>query len=200
MTDSETAFYIGVDVGTGSARAAILDKSGKIIATATHNTSTFRSPVNSVIFEQSTNDIWLKISACVKDVLIKSQISPSHIKGVGFDATCSLAVTDLNAKPVSISNDEGCGLGNYGERNIILWADHRAEEEASFINSTGSEVLDFVGGTMSVSKLLVERTSYLTVPTDFIAGNGNTKNSMAQETYAGGALFEVPIFRSTGLP
>lgn len=50
---------------------------------------------------------------------------------------------------------EGEGLGKTGEdtgdRNVILWADHRAEEEAAFINQTGEGVLGFVGGVMSVS-------------------------------------------------
>lgn len=70
--------------------------------------------------------------------------------GVGFDATCSLAVVDLDGVSVSVSDSEG--LGKRGaERNIVLWADHRAEAEADLINKSGSEVLDFVGGTMSVS-------------------------------------------------
>lgn len=38
-------------------------------------------------------------------------------------------------------------------RDIVLWADHRAEEEANIINATGSSVLDYVGGTMSVRAL-----------------------------------------------
>jgi ribulose kinase len=50
---------------------------------------------------------------------------------------------------------EGEGLGQVGEgkgeRNVILWADHRAEEEAGLINKSGQGVLGFVGGVMSVS-------------------------------------------------
>lgn len=42
-------------------------------------------------------------------------------------------------------------LGGDGDWNVILWADHRAEEEAEIINSTGEGVLGFVGKTMSVS-------------------------------------------------
>lgn len=41
-------------------------------------------------------------------------------------------------------------LGKSGERNIILWADHRAEREAEEISKTGEAVLNFVGGVMSV--------------------------------------------------
>lgn len=78
-------------------------------------------------------------------------VPPSSVKGIGFDATCSLAVTDVNGEPVIVTR--GDQLGQYGDRNIVLWADHRAEEEAELINGTGSEVLEYVGGTMSVSCL-----------------------------------------------
>lgn len=33
--------------------------------------------------------------------------------------------------------------------NIILWMDHRAFEEAEFINSMGHKVLKYVGGKIS---------------------------------------------------
>lgn len=144
-------YYIGVDVGTGSARAAILTPKGEIVASATHDTKTWRSSQNSSIFEQSTSEIWEKITACVKEVLQRSNIPPHQVMGVGFTATCSLAVVDTAGRPVSVSEEEGLGVD--GQRNIILWADHRAEEEANLINATGSEVLKFVGGTMSVGNL-----------------------------------------------
>lgn len=141
-------YYIGVDVGTGSARAAILTVRGQIVASATHDTKTWRSHKNASIFEQSTADIWGKITACVKEVLHQSNVPPHHVMGIGFTATCSLAVVDMDGQSVSVGEEEGIGAN--GDRNIILWADHRAEEEANLINSTGSDVLKFVGGTMSV--------------------------------------------------
>ncbi len=78
-------------------------------------------------------------------------MAPADVKGISFDATCSLAVVDEQGTPVSVSRGEG--LGQAGERNVILWADHRAEEEAELINKTGEGVLGFVGGTMSVREL-----------------------------------------------
>ena len=54
----------------------------------------------------------------------------------------------MNGDPVVVTG--GPDLGQNGDRNIILWADHRAEEEADLINSTGSKVLEYVGGVMSV--------------------------------------------------
>ena len=83
-----------------------------------------------------------------KTALAEARVPPEHIKGIGFDATCSLAVTDTEGNPVVVT--AGDSLGSIGERNVILWADHRAEEEADLINKSGSKVLDYVGGTMSV--------------------------------------------------
>jgi len=50
----------------------------------------------------------------------------------------------------SEDDEDDKNLGGDGEWNVILWADHRAEEEAEIINSTGEGVLGFVGKTMSV--------------------------------------------------
>jgi ribulose kinase len=145
---SSESYYIGVDVGTGSARASIFKGDGTVLGSSTKETITYRDPHDHRIFEQSTNNIWSGISTAIKEVLAESRISPSAIKGLGFDATCSLAVSDMNGDPIVVTGDDT--LGSIGDRNIILWADHRAEKEAELIIRTGSVVLNYVGGTMSV--------------------------------------------------
>lgn len=140
--------YLGVDVGTGSVRVCLVTDNGNIVSSSTQETITWRDPEDHRIFEQSTTNIWNGICDAVKDVLSKSNVPPSAVKGLGFDATCSLAVTDTSGEPVVVT--KGDDLGSLGDRNIILWADHRAEKEAELINSTGSVVLDYVGGVMSV--------------------------------------------------
>lgn len=148
-------YYIGVDVGTGSARAALVQEDGTLLASSTHDTPTWRDEKDHRIFEQSSAATWAAICSAVREVVAESKIDPFDIKGLGFDATCSLAVTDMMGNPICITGGENLGLE--GERNIILWADHRAEKEAELINSTGSGVLDFVGGVMSVSSTLTAR-------------------------------------------
>lgn len=145
---SQTAYYIGVDVGTGSVRAGLVKPDGTLVASFTEETTTWRDSDDHRIFEQSTNNIWSGMCKCIKACLKEANVSPSDVKGIGFDATCSLAVTDMNGEPVTVT--KGNELGQNGDRNIILWADHRAEKEADLINGTGSVVLDYVGGTMSV--------------------------------------------------
>ncbi|KAG6831901.1 hypothetical protein H0H87_003552 [Tephrocybe sp. NHM501043] len=142
------SYYIGIDVGTGSVRASLVKKDGSVVASSTHDTITYRDPNDYRIFEQSTTNIWISICAAVKDCVSTSRVPPAAVKGLGFDATCSLAVSDFQGEPVVIT--KGDQLGQYGDRNVVLWADHRAEKEADLINSTGSVVLDYVGGVMSL--------------------------------------------------
>lgn len=184
---AEEPLYIGIDVGTGSVRAALVAHSGRIVASATKDTKTFRDPSDHRIFEQSTTDIWDAACSCVAKVLsgdgdgTGGRIDPARVKGIGFDATCSLAVTDMQGNPVTVTKGED--LGKVGDRNVILWADHRAEEEARLINGTGSVVLDYVGGTMSVS---VQSKSVLVCTDDSMmatAGDGDSKDPLAQETH-----------------
>ena len=56
---------------------------------------------------------------------------PAFVKGIGFDATCSLAVLDRGGKPLSVSPSGD------PQRNIIVWMDHRAIAQAERITETG---------------------------------------------------------------
>jgi len=49
------------------------------------------------------------------------------IKGIGFDATCSLVVLDQNEDPLTISPT------NDNNQNIILWMDHRALKQVIYL-------------------------------------------------------------------
>lgn len=99
--------------------------------------------------EQSTTDIWDAICYCVKKVVAESSARPDSIKGIGFDATCSLAVfTHDTDEPVPVTGPDFANDGN--DRNVILWLDHRPIEETEKINATGHNLLRYVGGTMSV--------------------------------------------------
>ncbi|KAL0062626.1 hypothetical protein AAF712_010463 [Marasmius tenuissimus] len=171
-------YYIGVDVGTGSARASIVDDSGNTLASCTKDTVTYRDSDDHRIFEQSTNNIWDSIATCIKTCLSASKVPPSSVKGLGFDATCSLAVCDANADPIVVT--KGAQLGQKGDRNVILWADHRAEKEAELINSTGSVVLDYVGGKMSL-EMEIPKVLWL-------------KNNMDTKLFENCQFFDLPDF------
>jgi ribulose kinase len=150
-----------------------------LVASQTCDTKTWRDASDARIFEQSTTDIFEAICRCVQDVLSESRVDKGDVKGVGFDATCSLAVVDTNGNPVCVSKGKGI-CGEIGDRNIVLWADHRAEDEARTINESGSVVLDYVGGSMSVSFTFLSRSLF----SISIARDGDTEDTVAEEAYA----------------
>ena len=135
------AYLIGVDVGTGSARAGIFDLAGCMVATAKHDITLFHAPGS--IVEQSSTEIWNAVCEAVKGTLSQAAISPDRVAGVGFDATCSLVVLGERGQPLPV------GPSEEAERNIIVWMDHRALEQAERINAIGHAVLKYVGGKIS---------------------------------------------------
>ncbi|KAL4967848.1 FGGY-family carbohydrate kinase [Aspergillus stella-maris] len=136
--------YIGVDVGTGSARACVIDHTGNIVGLASQDIKTWQP--RPEFYEQSTANIWDSICTAVKQAVQQCGVPRSNIRGLAFDATCSLAVfSEDTDSPVSVS-----GSDSSNDRNVILWLDHRAVEETKTINATGHPVLQYVGGGMSV--------------------------------------------------
>ncbi len=133
--------FIGIDVGTGSARAGIFDIAGKCLSTAVQPIKMWTPKADFV--EQSSEDIWVAVCHCVQGVLKDSKVEKEQVKGIGFDATCSLVALDQNDDPVTVSPT------GKDEQNIIVWMDHRAIEQTARINATRHGVLDYVGGTIS---------------------------------------------------
>ncbi|KAI0025755.1 Nup93/Nic96-domain-containing protein [Xylariomycetidae sp. FL0641] len=139
--------YIGIDVGTGSARACLIDASGDIKALASETIKLWQPQQG--FYEQSTTDIWHCICHCVQRVVHQSGVDVNLIKGIGFDATCSLTLFSNDTdEPVPVTGPDFENDGN--DRNVILWLDHRPVEEAAKINATNHNLLRYVGGKMSI--------------------------------------------------
>ncbi|KAG7193701.1 uncharacterized protein KQ657_000388 [Scheffersomyces spartinae] len=137
-------YYVGVDVGTGSARACIIDTNGIILALSERPITRHELKANYIT--QSLTEIWLAICFCVKNCIRELEIDPLEIFGIGFDATCSLVVLDeKDDAPIGVGPDF-----SDNKENIILWMDHRAVDETNAINSTGDKCLKYVGGQMSI--------------------------------------------------
>ena len=133
--------YIGVDVGTGSSRAGVFDSDGKMLGAASRSIKMWKP--KEEFAEQSSDDIWAACCEAVKEAMAGAGAGPEDVRGVGFDATCSLVALDDNDLPVTISPDAK------DEQNVIVWMDHRAIEQAERINNTKHKVLDYVGGNIS---------------------------------------------------
>jgi D-ribulokinase len=134
-------YLIGIDVGTGSARAGLFDLTGRMLASGKRDISLFREA--GAMVEQSSTEIWAAVCASVRDAVTKSGVAPEQIAGIGFDATCSLVVLGKDGAPLPVGPSEN------PERDIIVWMDHRAVDQVERINALGHEVLRYVGGRIS---------------------------------------------------
>ena len=124
---------VGVDVGTGSARAGVFDASyGARLATASAAIRTWTYGEGDFV-EQSGDDIWRAVCLSVREAVSKAGCPAEAVVGVGFDATCSLVCLDSEQRPIGTDPT----VPNDAERNIILWMDHRATEQADLINAKG---------------------------------------------------------------
>ena len=130
--------YIGVDVGTASARAGVFDEAGRLISCARRPIQLFRE-VGEIV-EHSSADIWAATTSAVREA-----VGPraEEIAGIGFDATCSLVALDEDGGSLTVSPT------GRPERDTIAWMDHRAMKEAAEINAGRHAPLRFIGGVIS---------------------------------------------------
>ena len=75
--------------------------------------------------------------------MAEAGVGPEDVVGVGIDAACSLVVVTPDGSPLAVSP------GGDPARNVVVWMDHRATEQAERINATGHPVLRYVGGRIS---------------------------------------------------
>ena len=138
---AEDALFLGIDVGTSSARAGLFDAAGRRHGMGVAAFETWKPAEDFV--EQSSDDIWRACGAAVRLALKEAEAEPSRVAGIGFDATCSLVTLDAEDRPVTVSPS------GKDAQNVIVWMDHRAMEETALINATKHDVLQYVGGVMS---------------------------------------------------
>ncbi len=141
MSAASPAYFLGVDVGTGSARAGVFDASGLMLGNHSQSIATFRPAEDFV--EQSSEDIWRACGVAIRGALAMASLRPEQIAGMAFDATCSLVVLGSDDSPLTVSPT------GRSEQNVIVWMDHRALGQAEAINRTEHEVLRYVGGSIS---------------------------------------------------
>ncbi len=127
--------------GPGSSTQAASSWRGKLLAQHIQPIQMWKPKPHHA--EQSLQDIWRAVCQCVREARAQAGIEAQDVVGISFDATCPLVVLDAQMQPLAV-NEEG-----HSERDIIVWMDHRALEEAEEINAGGFEVLKYVGGRLS---------------------------------------------------
>ena len=92
---------IGVDVGTGSARAGVFHSGGRCLGRAYHPILLNRPQPDHA--EHSSEDIWQAACRAVREAVVAAGVAPEAVAGIGFDATCSLVVRDRAGLSLSAS-------------------------------------------------------------------------------------------------
>ncbi|KAJ8964516.1 hypothetical protein NQ314_004811 [Rhamnusium bicolor] len=119
-----TAYFIGVDVGTGSVRAALVSENGKIVSSAVEATKTWN--IQKDFYEQSTDNIWNAVVNCIKRIWRKITgkkigsvvLAPGSPVGCGLSKSAACALGLLAGTPVGVSmiDAHAGGLGLIGCR------------------------------------------------------------------------------------
>ncbi len=120
-------YVLGIDIGTGGTRALIIDKSGKVIASATEEHEPFASPQIGWA-EQKPEDWWRATGVAVRKALGNAGLGGDAIACVGFSGQMHGAVMlDENDAVV---------------RPALIWCDVRTEKQClDFTAKVGAERL-----------------------------------------------------------
>jgi FGGY-family pentulose kinase len=135
---SRPPLFIGLDVGTQSLRAALIDAHGRTVSFGVAPiVTTYPRPGWA---EQEPGEWWSAAVTAVKQALAHPDVEPGRVVGIGLDCTaCTVVACDLAGEPL---------------RPALLWMDQRAFREAALISDTGDPVLRYVSGRMSPEWML----------------------------------------------
>ena len=150
------AYVIGLDYGTDSVRAVLLDTlNGEQLATSVYYYQRWKSlaycnPIENQ-FRQHPLDHIEGLEITIRELMQQARIPALEVKGITIDTTGS--------SPLPMAEDgEALALKKGFEKNpnaqMILWKDHTAIEEAKEINRLskswgGVDYLKYVGGIYS---------------------------------------------------
>jgi len=124
-----SGYVIGIDMGTGSARAGVFDVTGKQLGFGTAPWSTTYPRPGWA--EQDPHEWWRQTVSAVRAAVADAAIDTTLIRAISMDATsCTVVFLD--------ENDEIT-------RPAILWMDVRSVRQAEAIHATGDPALRVCG-------------------------------------------------------
>lgn len=142
-------YLLGLDIGTSGTKTALFDEEGNTIRTATYGYDLFQPQVGWA--EQNPEDWWQAVVNGIKEVIEKSNVKVSDIKGIGLSGQMhGLVLLDKDCKVI---------------RNSIIWCDQRTEKECDYMTEViGKEKLIKITGNpaltgFTLSKLLWVRNN-----------------------------------------
>lgn len=153
---SETNFVIGLDFGSDSVRAVLVNAAnGQAIESSVHwykrwKDGKFCNPsINQ--YRQHPNDHLEGIESTITSVLTKSKLNSDKVKAICIDTTGSSPIAvDQNGIALCFKK----GFEDNPNAMVVLWKDHTANEEANEINKLskswgGEDFTKYEGGIYS---------------------------------------------------
>lgn len=155
-----TKFAIGIDFGTQSGRAVLVEvSSGKEVASSvkeyTHGVMDEWLPDGITRLEddwalQHPADYLEVLQVTIPEVLQKAEVSADDVIGLGIDFTaCTILPIDKHGQPLCMLDEYASHPHSY----VKLWKHHAAQEEANILNEIaekrGESFLNRYGGKIS---------------------------------------------------
>ncbi len=143
--ENDVKYVIGIDYGTESGRAVLVDLEGNEIAD--HVTPYPHGVIDEVLPEsnvklepdwalQHPRDYIEVLANAVPAVLQKSGVNPADVIGIGIDFTvCTMLPIDAFGEPLCFKSD----LKHRPHSWVKLWKHHAAQDEANLINEIAAE-------------------------------------------------------------
>jgi xylulokinase len=122
-------YLLGIDLGAGSLKAAVIDRAGRLVGEGACEIATLRPAPGFA--EQDVGDWWRAMESAVRVAILDAIIEPSEIAGIGVTAGAHIPVLVDAAGEVI--------------RPAILWSDQRAVGEAEALRARAGGMIERVG-------------------------------------------------------
>ena len=145
--------FIGLDFGTDSVRAIVVDEAGRTLAEAVRpyprwSEGRFTKAAEG-LFRQHPLDYIEAMTDVIREAV--SRVDPAEVRGIGVDTTGSTpCLTDATGQPLALRPE----FADDPDAMFVLWKDHTAIEEERRINEVahsgdGPDYTAYEGGSYS---------------------------------------------------
>ena len=184
-------YWLGIDIGTGSSRALLVNDKGAIVAgaTAMHEDIHMERPMWA---EQRPEDWWSAAQNAIREVLTTAGATGEDVRAVGLSGQMhGLVILDDNHAVI---------------RPALIWCDQRSQAQVDWINQTvgKQKVLDCIANPVltgfTLPKLIwvrdneptrYERIRKMLLPKDYIRFMLTGEFATEVSDASGTALFDV---------
>lgn len=144
-------YVIGLDYGTDSARAVLVDAAtGKVMAESVHNYARWAKGLYcdnaAQMFRQHPLDYYESLKAVLHGVLDGKPEVAAAVRGIGVDCTAATpCLVDENLQPLALREE----FAENPDAMFVLWKDHSSAREAARIEAAAGDYLLATAGTYS---------------------------------------------------